>query len=1004
MRRTTSVLGVLFLVLAVVGAGPVAPVAVAGAAPTPFTRLAKFSGPLGLAEIGGSELAETLGQNNCGRPPTTAALALPTGSVLRGAFLRWSGTTENSSVATMRPANPIGSSISFTVPGAAPVTVTSAADSSDHVVLPGTTLRFQGRFADVTSVLAGLPALNGGYSADVTGGYPNGCPLFQGNARAWTLTVVYENPAITELSTAYIYHGMNTLAGGSQVSIGVTGFRSPVVGSTAARLTFVAIQGDPALAGETLRTDQPGLAAAPPDWADSSSGVALDIDTLTGDLSPGATSLRIDAGTTGDVITLTEVNLLVRTEPAGVSVSKTADIADPVGGDTVTYTVRYTNTGGVDLAGQTFTDDLSQVLDDGTYVPGDATTGSATLAGTTLTWTGDVAFGQTVTVTYGVRLDKRGDARLINTVTANGPQSNCTTGSTDTRCRVALLVRSSEFVKTADNNDPEPGETVTYTVRVTNTGAVDLTGLSFADDLSGVVDDATYNGATASSGVVSYTGTRLAWSGDLVVGAVATVTYSITLHDPATGDNQMVNTIVSTGPGSTCGEGSTNPACTVALPLPGLHLAKSANVTGSATPGQGITYTVDVTNTGQVDLPNQTAIDDLAKVLDDATYMGDAAATVGTVRRVENKLVWVGDLAIGQTARVTYSVHVTGAGDARLANTVTSPGPGSNCKSGTTSSECTVSHTMPRVSVSKTAQYGDTLPTLGGKVTFVLVMRNQGTEDVVGQSMTDDLSSVLDDAVYNNDATATIGTASYTAPVLRWDGALRIDEVATVTFSVTIRDHDLGDGQLHNTVHSTGPNSGCAPSSSGRACSVSVGVEAARAKKEVTPTRRIEPGGTATYTITLLNEGGPTDPVLVDDLAAVLDDAAYNNDAKASVGTVVLDGTKLTWTGSLDIDKSAVITYSVRVNDPPSGDGTLGNSIVVPGSNCLASSADPLCHTSVATTPRATPPPSTQPPRGQGSAQGGLPNTGFPVGTVLLAGLGLILLGAAAVVRTRRRH
>ncbi|GLW89269.1 DUF7507 domain-containing protein [Actinokineospora globicatena] len=1004
MRRTTAVLGVLFLVLLVVGAGPAAPGAGAGVAPSPFTQVAKFSGPLGLVEIGGSELAETFGQNNCGRAPAAAALSVPAGSTVRGAFLRWSGTTENSSVPTMRPANPIGSTISFAVPGAPAVTVTSTASTADHVVVGGTTLRFQGRFADVTSVLTSLPALNGNYSADVTGGYPTGCPLFQGNARAWTLTVVYANPAITELSTAYIYNGMNTLAA-SQVSIAISGFRSPATGSTAARLTYVAIQGDPALSGETLATDQPGLAAAPADWADSSAGVALDIDTLTGNLTPGSTTLRVDAGTTGDVITLTEVNLLVRTEPARAELSKTSDTPNPVGGDTVTYTVRYTNAGGIDLLGQTFTDDLSRVLDDGTYVSGSATRGSVSLAGTTLSWTGDVPFGESTVVTYSVLLDKRGDGRLVNAVVANSPATNCALGSTDSRCGVTLLVRSSEFVKTADLLDPKPGDTVTYTIRVTNTGAVDLTGLMFTDDFADVIDDATFNGATATSGVVTSAVNGLAWTGDLVVGAVATVTYSVTLSDPPTGNGQLVNTIISNGPGSACRAASTNPGCVVALPLPAIHVTKTSSAVGRAVPGQDVTYTVAVTNTGKVDLPSQTAIDDLSGVLDDATYVGDAAATSGTVTRVENKMVWVGDLAIGQTARVTYTVHVNdpATGDSRIINTVVSPGPGSNCKTGSVSPDCTVSLTKPAVTVVKRYYFDSDVPTLGSKVTYELGLTNRGTEHLTGLDLTDDLSLVLDDAVYNNDAVATTGTPSYAAPVVRWDGALRIGESVRVTFSVTIKDV-IGDGALHNTVRSTGPGSDCSPKGGGRGCSVSFGVEALRAKKEVAPTPRIEPGGTATYTITLSNKGGGVySRTLTDDLTAILDDATYVGDAKATLGSVALDGTLLTWTGSLELGETTVITYSARTNSPPTGDGTLSNSVVLPGaaSNCPQDSPDSLCHTSLSTTPRPAPP-ATQPPSAQGPVQG-LPQTGSPVGMVLLAGLGLTLLGAALVIRTRRR-
>ena len=50
----------------------------------------------------------------------------------------------------------------------------------------------------------------------------------------------------------------------------------------------------------------------------------------------------------------------------------------------------------------------------------------------------------------------------------------------------------------------------------------------------------------------------------------------------------------------------------------------------SATPGGTVTYTITVTNTGQVPFAAANFTDALAGVLDDAAYNGDASATRGT--------------------------------------------------------------------------------------------------------------------------------------------------------------------------------------------------------------------------------------------------------------------------------------------------------------------------------------------------------------------------------------
>ena len=87
-----------------------------------------------------------------------------------------------------------------------------------------------------------------------------------------------------------------------------------------------------------------------------------------------------------------------------------------------------------------------------------------------------------------------------------------------------------------------PGGTVHYTVTATNSGSAAYSAATFTDSLSGVLDDATYNSdASASSGGVSYTSPNLTWTGSLAVGATATITFSVTVNNPDTGDKSLVS-------------------------------------------------------------------------------------------------------------------------------------------------------------------------------------------------------------------------------------------------------------------------------------------------------------------------------------------------------------------------------------------------------------------------------------------------------------------------------
>lgn len=115
------------------------------------------------------------------------------------------------------------------------------------------------------------------------------------------------------------------------------------------------------------------------------------------------------------------------------SVNKSADPAEGTtikSGETVTYTLSIQNTGSTDLTNLKIDDDLTDVLDDaaleGAPTVSPSSAGSASVDGDTLEFTGDIATGQTVTVSYTVKvafLGSLSNSSLGNTILAN--HSNC---------------------------------------------------------------------------------------------------------------------------------------------------------------------------------------------------------------------------------------------------------------------------------------------------------------------------------------------------------------------------------------------------------------------------------------------------------------------------------------------------------------------------------------------------------------------------------------------------
>ncbi|GAA4208015.1 hypothetical protein GCM10022252_72500 [Streptosporangium oxazolinicum] len=239
-----------------------------------------------------------------------------------------------------------------------------------------------------------------------------------------------------------------------------------------------------------------------------------------------------------------------------------------------------------------------------------------------------------------------------------------------------------EITKTASPVLAKPGQKVTYTVELRNTGDIAYQGFAFTDDLSGLLDDADFDhDLSATSGTVVFAESEVIWTGDVAAGQTVTVTYGVTVNDPPAGDLRLSGKLV--GPqGSNCEAGSTDAACgNLGGPgLPLLYVLLTAD-RETAGPGQRVGYTITVGNVGNADYPGATLTGELSRVLDDAAYNGDARVTKGAVSYGAPKLAWAGDVSVGETVTITYSVTVgtSATGDGVLDSAVQAVGGGTNC-------------------------------------------------------------------------------------------------------------------------------------------------------------------------------------------------------------------------------------------------------------------------------------------------------------------------------------
>ena len=137
-----------------------------------------------------------------------------------------------------------------------------------------------------------------------------------------------------------------------------------------------------------------------------------------------------------------------------------------------------------------------------------------------------------------------------------------------------------------------------------------------------VLDDAAYDDdAPTTAGTLAYTSPTLTWTGDLTPGAAVIITYSVTVHNPDTGDKLGINSVSSAAAGSSCPPGSVSAAagCSIPVLTPALTITATAD-TATTTPGAVVDYTVTVTDTGQTPYAGATVTGPLGGVLDDAAY------------------------------------------------------------------------------------------------------------------------------------------------------------------------------------------------------------------------------------------------------------------------------------------------------------------------------------------------------------------------------------------------
>ncbi|WP_329021704.1 DUF7507 domain-containing protein [Streptomyces sp. NBC_00690] len=489
-------------------------------------------------------------------------------------------------------------------------------------------------------------------------------------------------------------------------------------------------------------------------------------DVTAGQIVNTATLTVTDAG--GETVTVgsNQVTVLPRSLTIGKSATEQEFTA---AGQTLHYTYTVTNTGGVTLTGVSVNDLTPAVTvsacADTTLAPGAMTT----CQGTYTTTAADVA------------------AKNIPdqaTVTGNDPggqPANATSNEVNTPLAALSVVKGA-----TETQFSGPGQTIHYTFTVTNTGAVPLTALSVQDNGPGTPTVTCPPGPLAPNASVD-----------------CTATYTTTAADVTAGQIVDTATASATTPSGRNVTGTSNTVTIPYVPPRGVDLAVVKTGPASVAPGGEITYTIVVTNNGPGDSTGWTLTDTIPAGVTGASTQspgcgigsGILTCTGGPLANGDSVTVAVTGTAAANATTIENTAKVTGKDP--------DPDPGNNTSTSTTG--------VTKLEIVK-KQKGSATVRAGSEVEYTITVRNTGTAaytEANPATFSDDLSELLDDARFNNDATATRGDVSYSEPLLEWSGALAPGQTATITFSITTNARPFGDLQLLNTVTSDTPGNNC---------------------------------------------------------------------------------------------------------------------------------------------------------------------------------------------------
>ena len=564
---------------------------------------------------------------------------------------------------------------------------------------------------------------------------------------------------------------------------------------------------------------------------------------------------------------------------ADVSVEKTSSPDPVISGQVLQYTIIVSNAGPSAAENVVLHDIIPPEITGAEF----STDGGATFS----PWTGSYDIGtllngETRTILIRGTVSPTATGTITNTanVTSTTPDPNPDNNTSTTTTEVNALADIG-VVKTGTPNPVMSGETLTYTIDVSNFGPSDAENVVLTDAIPAEITGAEFStdgGVTFSPWTGSYN------IGTLLNGETRTILIRGTVAPMAPGFITNTANVTSTTPDPNPSNNTSTAVIEVnqTTPVADVGIFKSVE-TNPIIPGGTVIYPIEVSNLGPSNAENVVLTDAIPAEITGAEFSTDGGVTFNPWTGSYN----IGTLLNGETRTILIRGTVSPSATGIITNTanVTSTTPDPNPSNNTSTVDVLVQESAD-ISVIKTARPN---PVMAGEIiVYTIEVSNAGPSNAQNVILQDNISTTITGAEFsvNGGATWNPWTDSYSIGTLAAGDSRTILIRGMVSTSAT--------GIIRNTASVTSTTEDPNPSNNTSTVDVLVQESADISVIKTARPNLVMAGEIIVYTIEVSN-AGPSDAqnvILQDNISTTIARAEFSADEGATWSP---------WTGSYNI-------------------------------------------------------------------------------------------------------